>query len=110
VPPTTEHVIDLTSEAEEPDTIYPTVGELLAELDESMPALGFTHYEGQLLAAGFGYVHQLVDLPGVHTTLTNLQVPIGVVDEMIKRAQRMVRRVAKSKVIVKDEDDANREL
>lgn len=97
-------VIDLTDELNEPDPVYPRVSELLAELDESMPALGFVQYEGQLLAAGFGYVHQLVDTPIVRAVLDSL-VPVGVAEEILNRAQRMTRRAEKSKCAVKHESD-----
>ena len=109
VPPTTERVIDLTGETEEPDSVYPMVSELLAELDESMPALGLARYEEQLLAVGFTYVHQLVDSPAVRTTLLNLEFPIAIVEEIIERAQRMTRRAAKLKSVIKDEENANHE-
>lgn len=104
--PTPGPVIDLTGETES-NIVYPTVSELLAELDESMPALSFTRYEEQLLAAGFRHVHQLVDSPTVRTTLADLGVPVGIVDEIIERAQRMTRRAVKSKSTIKDEDDTN---
>ena len=104
--PTPGPVIDLTGETES-NIIYPTVSELLAELDESMPALSFTRYEEQLLAAGFRHVHQLVDSPTARTTLADLGVLVGIVDEIIERAQRMTRRAVKSKSTIKDEDDTN---
>ena len=107
---TTEPVIDLTGEAEEFDIIHPTISELLAELDESMPALGFTRYEGLLLAAGFSYVHQIVDTPTIRTTLRNLEVPIGVADEVIERAWRMMRRASKSTFVIKNEDHCDQWL
>lgn len=89
--------------------IYPTISELLTELDESMPALGVTRYEGQLLTAGFAYVHQLMDTPAVRATLSNLEIPIGIMEEIIERAGRMTRRAAKKPVTVKSEDRTDRE-
>jgi len=97
-------VIDLTDEADDLDTAYPTISELLAELDESMSALGFAQYEERLLAAGFGYVHQLADTPTTRAALESLQVPVGIVEEIIDRAARMTRRAAKSKHVIKNED------
>ena len=107
IAPTIAPIIDLIDEAEETDITYPTVSELLAELDESMPALGFAQYEDRLLATGFAYVHQLMDTPTIRTALDDLQIPVGVVEEIINRANRMVRRATKSKYIVKSENDAD---
>ena len=101
----TEPVINLTNEAEDPNIAYPTVSELLAELDELMPVLDFAHFEDQLLAARFGYIHQLVDSPSVCLTLANLQVPAGIVEEIIECTQRMTWRMVKSKPPIKDEDN-----
>lgn len=75
-----------------------------------MPALGFTRYEEQLLAAGFGYIRQLADTPSVRTTLRSLEIPVGAVEEIIKRAGRMSRRAEKSKPAVKNEDDTHSDL
>ena len=107
--PAADPVIDLTSEAEEPGAIYPTISELLAEVDESMPALGVTRYEGRLLAAGFEYVHQLMDTPTVRTTLGDLEIPAGLVEELIEYAGRMTRRAAKKPAAVKNEGDVKHE-
>lgn len=99
-------VIDLTGE-DDPDIVYPSISELLAELDETMPALRISQYEDRLFTAGFRHVHQIIDTPAVHAMLENLGIPIGVVEEIIDRASRMTRRAAKSKSTMKCEDDSH---
>jgi hypothetical protein len=100
-------VIDLTEETEDDSNIaYPSIGELLNELDEVLPVLEVLQYEDRLLTAGFNNVHQIVDTPAVHTVLENLGVPAGAVEEIIDRAARMTRRTAKSKSTAKSEDSA----
>jgi hypothetical protein len=109
VSPPTPHpqpIIDLTGDADgASNTIYPTAGELLSELDETMPNLGFTRHEERLLNAGFGYVHQVVDMPDVRQSFDQLEIPVGIRQEIFERAARMSRRAGKSKDITKTEDD-----
>jgi hypothetical protein len=98
-------IIDLTGEVEyDPDIIYPSVNELIAELDELMPVLRFPQYEDRLLTAGFRYVHLIANTPTVRAMLSNLGIPVGIVEEIVDRAGRMMRRAAKSKSPVKHED------
>ena len=74
-----------------------------------MSALGFPQYEEWLLAAGFGYTHQIRDTPMVCSVLEGLGVPVGVMEEIIKRAHRMTCRASKSRQVVKDDEDINLE-
>ena len=74
-----------------------------------MSTLRFPQYEERLLAAGFGYTHQIRDTPVVHSVLEGLGVPIGVMEEIIERAHRMTHRASKSKQVVKDDEDVNLE-
>ena len=46
---------------------------------------------------------------GHHTALKTLQVPVGIVEEIINRAGQMVQRAVKSKCIIKSNDDADHE-
>jgi hypothetical protein len=98
--------IDLTDDSDDVDTaIYPTVGELLGELDEAMPSLGFTHYEEGLSDAGFSRVNQITDTPDVQQSFDQLAVPVGIRQDIFERAARMVRRAEKSKQVAKTEED-----
>jgi hypothetical protein len=98
--------INLTSETEnDPIGTYPSITKLLTELDKSMPALRFLQYEEVLLAAGFGYVHQVRDTPAVCSTLKSLGVPISIMEEIIEPMSRMTRRASKLKSTIKSEDD-----
>ena len=106
VQPAPNHpIINLTGEVEnDPDIIYPSVSELIAELDELVLVLRFPQYEDRFLTAGFRYIHLIANTPVVRATLSNLGIPIGIVEEIVDRAGRMMRRVAKSKSPVKNED------
>ena len=69
-------VIDLTNVSDRCNTpIYPTIGELLGELDENSANPGFARYEDRLVDAGFRYVHQVVDTPDVQRDFDRLAVP-----------------------------------
>ena len=104
--PRLQPVIDLTDETDHPGTtIYPTIGELLNELHETMPSLGFIRYEEQLLSTRFGYVHQIVDTPATRESFDQLEIPVGVRQEIFERAARMTRRAEKSKRIMKTEEN-----
>jgi len=109
VPPSTDPIIDLTGEVEELGATYPTISKLLPELDKAMPALGVTRFKERLSAAGFGYVHQLMDTPVVCATLSDLEIPVGITEEIIKCTRRMTRRAAKKPAAIKNEDDGNHE-
>jgi len=107
-PPPSPHsqlVIDLTSnDTNQPNTtVYPTIGELLRELDNTVPGLGFTHYEEGLSNAGFSHVHQVTDIPEVHQRFDQLAIPVDVQQQILERATRMTRRAEKSKEIPKSE-------
>jgi hypothetical protein len=95
-------IIDLTNDHDA--TIYPTIGELLGELDEIMPSLGFPRYEERLTSAGFTHAHQVADTPGVRQTFDRLGIPVGIRQEIFEHAARMTRRAEKSKQVTKTED------
>ena len=99
-------IIDLTNDTDHPSTmIYPTIGELLSELDETMPSLGLPRYEERLLDAGFGYVQQITDTLDIRESFDQLAIPDGIRLEIFEHAARMTRRAEKSKQIVKTEED-----
>lgn len=94
--PRPQPIIDLTNDDDRSDTaIYPTIGELLSELDEAMPSLGFTRYEERLSNAGFNYVHQIADTPDVQQTFDQLGIPVGIRQEIFKCAARMTHEMRK---------------
>jgi hypothetical protein len=100
--PHPQPIIDLTNDHDA--TIYPTIGELLSELNDTMPGLSFPRYEERLASAGFGYVHQVLDTPDVRQTFDQLAIPVGIRQEIFEHAARMTRRAEKSKEVTKTED------
>ena len=104
-PPPSPHsqpVIDLTSGgADSPDTtVYLTIEELLRELEDAAPELGFTRYKERLSNAGFGSVHQVIDTPEVLRHFDQLAIPVDVRRQILEQAARMTRRAEKSKQIM----------
>ena len=101
-------VIDLTDESDRCNTpIYPTVGELLGELDENSTNPGFARYEDRLMDAGFRHVHQVVDTSNVQQDFDRLVIPVEIRHEIFERAARMVHRAEKSKQVIKTEDPSS---
>lgn len=98
-------MIDLTDDSDHIEAaIYPTIGELLGELDEATPGLSFARYEEELLGAGFGHVHEVVDTPNVQHIFDRLAIPVGIREEIFERAARIVRRAEKVKQVTKIEE------
>ena len=85
--------------------VYPTTGQLLRELDEPTPGLGFIRYKERLVNAGFNYIHYVPDSPDVPQRFDQLLIPIEPGREISDRTTRMTRRAEKSKQIVKTEGD-----
>ena len=89
-------------EGEDLDDIrYPRILGMLAELEREFPDLNFGQYQGVLIANGFMYVSQLVDEP-VRQQLGGLGINIGVINLLLSRAERVMRRTQKS--TIKQED------
>lgn len=100
-----ETIIDLTGDRDQHETtIYPTIKELLTELDEDTANLGFSQYEERLASAGFCRVHQVIDTPDVCKNFDQLGIPAEIGREIFERAARMTRRAEKSKQLTKTED------
>ena len=101
-----QQIIDLTDDSDHGNTVtYPTIKELLGELDEAMPSSGFARYEERLSNAGFSHVHRVTDTPNVRQNFDRLEIPIEIRQEIFERATRMTRRTEKSKQTAKTEED-----
>ena len=100
-------IIDLTGDPDPDTTTYPTIGELLRELDEDTPSLEFSRYEEGLVNVGIRHVHEVIDTLEVQQSFDQLEIPVGMRQEIFERASRMVRRAGKSKQISKTDGDHN---
>ena len=106
-PHSPHRVIDLTNDPEPDARTYPTIGELLHELDGDMLGLDFTRYEEEILNAGFHHIHQVIDRPEVQQSFDRLAIPVTMRQEIFERASRMVHRAGKLKQITKTDEDDN---
>ena len=75
---------------------YPGIPGMLAELDEEYRSLNFPLYQQILIDNGFAYVSQLVN-EQVRQQLQDLGIAIGVVNLLVSRAERVMRRTQKMK-------------
>ena len=75
---------------------YPGIPEMLAELHMEFEYLNFPQYEGVLMENGFVYVSQLVE-ERVRQQLQDLGLGVGVVNSLLSRAERVIRRTQKLK-------------
>lgn len=97
-------VIDLTNSDDDDDDggdtdgilHYPNIPAMLVELHEEYSALNFRQYGEVLLENGFAYVNQLVE-EEVRQQLVDLGIPVGVINLLLSRAQRLIRRTEKLK-------------
>jgi len=69
---------------------------MLAELHMEFEYLNFPQYEGVLMENGFVYVSQLVE-ERVRQQLQDLGLGVGVVNSLLSRAERVIRRTQKLK-------------
>jgi len=77
---------------------YPGIQWMLAELHEEFEDLDFPQYEEVLMRNRFLYVSQLVeDSERVRQQLQDLGFGVGVVNLLVTRAKRMMRRTQKLK-------------
>lgn len=74
----------------------PGIPEMLAELHREYKDLNFPQYEGVLMGNGFVYVGQLVE-KRVRWQLQELGFGIGVINLLLSRAERVMRRAEKVK-------------
>jgi hypothetical protein len=96
-----ESVIDLTNSdndnnTSDDDIRYPSVSAMLVELDREYPALEFVRYQQVLTGNGFVYVSQLAE-ERVAEQLRDFWIPVGVINILISRAARLMRRAEKLK-------------
>lgn len=75
---------------------YPSIPTMLAELHGEYRYLNFPQYQAVLMDNGFLYVSQLIE-EQVGLQLQNLGVGIGVVNLLLSRAKRVMRRAQKMK-------------
>lgn len=78
------------------DIRYPGISTMLAELQREYPALTFPRYKAVLTENGFAYINQLIG-DKVGGQLEALGIPIGVVNLLLSRAERLMRRAQKLK-------------
>lgn len=75
---------------------YPGIPAMLAELDREYPNLRLTRYEEVLVGNGFAYVSQLAE-EGVRRQLEDLGIRVGVINVLLSRVKRVMRRTQKLK-------------
>ena len=98
-----QSIIDLTNsddddDNEGPDGIqYPDIPVMLNELHGEYPALRFPQYEEILAGNGFVYINQLVEEEEARGQLESIGIPMGVVNLLLSRAGRLMRRTQKLK-------------
>lgn len=96
-----QFIIDLTnsdSDDEDLDDVqYPSIHKMLDELDSEFPLLDLARYELGLAENGFFYVNQLVGEEVRHQLQNGLGIPVGVVNQLLSRTTRVMRRTEKSK-------------
>ena len=80
------------------------IKELLGELDESVPGLGFVCYEESLLNVGFSCVHQVTDTLDIQQSFDQLVIPATLRQEIFEHTARMTHRVEKLKQTTKTEN------
>ena len=94
-------IIDLTnSDSDDEDLCnihYPTVYNMLVELQSELQHLDIMFYEATLTEHGFWYVDQLVGEEARRQLQDELGFPFRVVDQLQSRAARMMRRAQKLK-------------
>lgn len=100
-PPGPRDIIDLTnSDSDDSDLrhiSYPSIHELLRELDRNLPYLDIMQYEHILGVDGFSHVNQLDDDAAEDRLRNGLFIPYAVVLQMRRHAKRLMRRTQKLK-------------
>jgi hypothetical protein len=76
---------------------YPRIHDLLVELDSELPELRIMQYELRLAEGGFLHANQLVDDEVEDYLQNHLFIPFGVVIQLRRRAERLMRRTQKLK-------------
>ena len=95
-------VIDLTNfdsddSGDIRDIHYPHIHDMLVELHSELPELRVMAYEHILTEDGFFRVDQLVDDEVENHMRNELLIPFGVVIQLRRRAERLMRRTEKLK-------------